>query len=154
MRWRCATVAGAVARPSGRAPSRVDARWSFRAESSAAKLIRRPNPKGVFFCYALPRPSAGVEGNASTDADAWSAEKGFTQWYLYDLASERVEEEPSVIIGIIRSEPQTPRQHIIEEETLSEIRKKIEKHIKNTCLRRVQAPQGVKPTLKAWMELS
>jgi hypothetical protein len=40
------------------------------------------------------------------------------------------------------------------EETLSEIRKKIEKHIKNTYLRRVQAPQGVKPTLKAWMELS
>jgi hypothetical protein len=59
-----------------------------------------------------------------------------------------------VIIGIIRSDPETPRQHIFEEETLSEIRKKIEKHIKNTYLRRVQAPQGVRPALKAWMELS
>jgi superfamily II DNA or RNA helicase len=120
----------------------------------SGKAHPSPGSRGVFFCYALPAPGAGVEGNASTDADAWSAEKGFTQWYLYDLASERVEEEPSTIIGIIRSEPETPRQHIIEEETLSEIRKKIEKHIKNTYLRRVQAPQGVKPALKAWMELS
>jgi superfamily II DNA or RNA helicase len=120
----------------------------------SGKAHPSPGSRGVFFCYALPAPGAGVEGDASTDADAWSAEKGFTQWYLYDLATERVEEEPSTIIGIIRSEPETPRQHIIEEEMLSEIRKKIEKHIKNTYLRRVQAPQGVKPALKAWMELS
>jgi hypothetical protein len=39
-------------------------------------------------------------------------------------------------------------------ETLTDIRKKVEKHIKNTYLRRVQAPQHVKPTLKAWMEIS
>lgn len=120
----------------------------------SGKAHPSPDSRGVFFCYALPAPGVGVEGNASADADAWSAEKGFTQWYLYDLASEHIEEEPSIIIGIIRSEPETPRQHILEEETLSEIRKKIEKHIKNTYLRRVQAPQGVKPTLKAWMELS
>ena len=41
-----------------------------------------------------------------------------------------------------------------EKESLSEIRKKIEKHIKDTYLKKVQAPQGVRPTLKAWMELS
>jgi hypothetical protein len=70
------------------------------------------------------------------------------------LAAEQVEEDASAIIGMIRSEPDTPRQHILAEDTLSEIRKKIEKHIKNTYLRRVQAPQGVKPALKAWMELS
>jgi len=38
--------------------------------------------------------------------------------------------DPAPIIGIIRSEPETLRRHIIEEETPSEIRKKIEKHIK------------------------
>jgi hypothetical protein len=31
---------------------------------------------------------------------------------------------------------------------------KIEKHIKNTYLRQVVAPIGVKSRLKAWMELS
>jgi hypothetical protein len=40
------------------------------------------------------------------------------------------------------------------QETLTDIRKSVEKHIKNSYLRRVQAPQGVKPTLKAWMEIS
>jgi len=34
------------------------------------------------------------------------------------------------------------------------IRQKVDKYIKDTYLRKVQAPQGVKPTLKAWMELS
>ena len=38
--------------------------------------------------------------------------------------------------------------------TETEFRKKIEKHIKNTYLRELQAPAGVKPTLKAWMELN
>ena len=38
--------------------------------------------------------------------------------------------------------------------TLAEIRGKVEKHIKNTWLKRMQAPVGVKPVLKAWMELT
>jgi len=37
---------------------------------------------------------------------------------------------------------------------MTDIRKKIEKHIKNTCLKQLQAPLGVKASLKAWMELS
>jgi hypothetical protein len=36
--------------------------------------------------------------------------------------------------------------------TLVEIRKKIEKHIKDSYFKQVQAPIGVKATLKAWME--
>jgi hypothetical protein len=38
--------------------------------------------------------------------------------------------------------------------TLSGVRAKVEKHIKNTFLKRMQAPVGVKPILKAWMELN
>jgi hypothetical protein len=38
--------------------------------------------------------------------------------------------------------------------TLSDIRKLAEKHITKTYLRKVQAPLGVKPILKAWMELN
>jgi hypothetical protein len=47
-----------------------------------------------------------------------------------------------------------PRQCIIEQATLSGVRAKVEKHIKNTFLKRMQAPVGVKPMLKAWMELN
>lgn len=36
----------------------------------------------------------------------------------------------------------------------TEIRQKVEKHIKNTYLKKVQVPIGVKPALKAWMELN
>jgi hypothetical protein len=42
----------------------------------------------------------------------------------------------------------------MDQQTLSEIRAKIDRHIKNTYLRQVQAPIGVKPILKAWMELN
>lgn len=43
---------------------------------------------------------------------------------------------------------------VIEQTTLSTVRAKVEKHIKNTFLKRMQAPVGVKPILKAWMELN
>ena len=113
-----------------------------------------PGSKAVFFCYALPAPGAASTGDASVDASVWSEEKGFTQWYLYDLDTKQIEEEASGIIGVIRCKPETPRQQLMPQETMTEIRKNVEKHIKNSYLRRVQAPQGVKPTLKAWMEIS
>jgi hypothetical protein len=113
-----------------------------------------PGSKAIFFCYALPAPGAASIGDASVDASVWSEEKGFTQWYLYDLDTKQIEEEASAIIGVIRCKPETPRQHEMLQETLTDIRKNVEKHIKNSYLRRVQAPQGVKPTLRAWMELS
>ena len=36
--------------------------------------------------------------------------------------------------------------------TLAEIRAKVERHVKNTYLKKVQAPAGVKPVLKAWLD--
>jgi hypothetical protein len=63
-------------------------------------------------------------------------------------------DEPSEIVGLIRSTPDTPRHRAIEEKTLSDIRAAVEKHIKNTYLKQVQAPIGVTPALKCWMELS
>ena len=38
--------------------------------------------------------------------------------------------------------------------TLVELRAKLEKHIKNNYLKRIDAPVGVKPALKCWMELN
>ena len=62
--------------------------------------------------------------------------------------------DPGEIAGSIRSTPETPRQCTTEEKTLVEIRTTIEKHIKNSYLKRVDAPVGVKPLLKCWMELN
>ena len=42
----------------------------------------------------------------------------------------------------------------MEEKMPLDIRKRIEKHIKNTYLKRVDAPVGVKPRLRCWMELN
>ncbi|HLG16054.1 MAG TPA: helicase-related protein [Blastocatellia bacterium] len=111
-----------------------------------------PDTRAVFFCYALParEPGDGVDG----DRDEWSIAAGITQWYLYDLATEKMLEDAMQISGFIRCTPAAPRHCLIEHATLAEIRAKIEKHIKNSYLKKVQAPVGVKPTLKAWMELS
>ena len=57
-------------------------------------------------------------------------------------------EEPAEIIDVIRTKPDTPRHCEIEPPTLSLMRKKVENHIKNTFLKRMQAPIGVKPVRK------
>jgi hypothetical protein len=113
-----------------------------------------PGARAVFFCYAMPVPPPLLHDGTIPDDQPWTAEGGATQWYLFDIESEAIESEPARIISLIRSRPETPRKHDLSESTLSEIRVKVEKHIKNTYLRQVQAPMGVKPALKAWMELS
>ena len=131
----------------------------LQADSAlAARLARLPGaifsgrkrlPKGlrgVFFCYALP--ALDKEKNEFTE------EAGTTRWYLYDLDRRTILEEPGEIVASIRSKPETPRRCTTEETTLLDIRKRIEKHIKNSCLKRVDAPVGVKPRLRCWMELN
>ena len=108
--------------------------------------------RAVFFCYRLPRPDYSV--GTSDGYLPWTEEAGETKWYLYELDQEKIHEEPAEIINLIRSERDTPRHCEIEQPALSDIRKKVEKHIKNTFLKRMQAPVGVKPILKAWMELN
>jgi hypothetical protein len=86
--------------------------------------------------------------------DFWTEEAGRSAWYLYDLATENILDDPARIVELIRCKPDTPRHCTIDQPTLGDIRGKIEKHIKNTYLKSVQAPIGVAPVLKAWMELS
>ena len=102
--------------------------------------------RGVFFCYALP--ALDTETNEFTD------QAGSTRWYLYDLDRDAILDEPGEIVAGIRSERHTPRNCTMEEITLMGIRAKVETHIKNTYLKRVDAPVGVKPSLKCWMELN
>ena len=101
---------------------------------------------GVFFCCALPALDKGK--------NEFTEEAGTTRWYLYDLDRGTILEEPGEIVVSIRSKPETPRCCNTEEKTLLDIRQRIEKHIKNSYLKRVDAPVGVKPRLRCWMELN
>lgn len=113
-----------------------------------------PDSQAVFFCYSLPAPGAHDRDAGIEEAQKWTEEAGFARWYLYDVATGKISEGLSDIIDLVRSHPDTPRRCTIERETLTEIRARMDKHIKNTYLKQVQAPVGVKAKLKAWMELS
>ena len=102
--------------------------------------------RGVFFCYALPA--------LDTESGEFTDEAGSTRWYLYDFDRDAILEEPGEIVASIRSERQTPRNCATGEKTLIGIRAKVERHIKNTYLKRVDAPVGVNPSLKCWMDLN
>ncbi len=102
--------------------------------------------RGVFFCYSLPA--------LDREIGEFTEEAGTTRWYLYDIDNDVIIEDPRDIVESIRSKPSTPRRCIMEEQTLLDIRAKVLKHIKNTYLKRVDAPVGVKPSLKCWMELN
>ncbi len=112
-----------------------------------------PGTKAVFLCFALPAPEE-IEQEDGTKENVWTEEAGHTRWYLYDCASGAVTDDPGDILDIIRSEPTTPRHRAMPDATLSDIRAKMEKHVKNSYFKQVQAPAGVKASLKAWMELS
>jgi superfamily II DNA or RNA helicase len=113
----------------------------FSGRERVAKGLR-----GVFFCYALPA--------LDKEAGEFTEEAGITRWYFYDLDRAATLEEPGEIVASIRSSPETPRRCTPAETTLREIRGQVEKHIKNSYLKRVDAPLGVKPALRCWMELN
>ena len=101
--------------------------------------------RALFFCYRLPAQDVTT--------DEWSDEAGQTRWYLYDRVSEEIGESATAIFEALRCEPETERRVVSERTDLIAVREQMDKHIKNTYLKRVQAPVGVKPALIAWMEL-
>ena len=106
----------------------------------------------VFFCYA--RPAFDKAASEARGTDVWSTDAGDVQWYLYDPARDEIREDAPGIVGHIRSQPDTARKTHMSHSELAEVRSRVEKHIAKTYLRKVQAPVGVKPVLKAWMELN
>lgn len=103
-------------------------------------------PRGVFFCYTIP----GLDAHSGQ----FTEQAGTTKWYFYLPDRDTILEEPSDIVHAIRSSPDTPRHCVMEQKTLLAIRAAVEKHIKNTYLKRIDAPLGVKPILKCWMEVT
>ena len=102
--------------------------------------------KGAFFCYSLPA--------LDKESGEFTEDAGTTRWYLYDLSTQKILEEPGEIIRSIRTEVSMPRICNMEKEALVDIKQKVEKHIKNTYMKRIDAPVDVKAKLKCWMELN
>jgi hypothetical protein len=110
---------------------------------------RKRVPKGssgVFFCYSLPA--------LDKETGEFTEEAGTARWYLWNPEREAVLEDPREIVESIRSNPSTPRKCATPEATLVAARAKVLEHIKDTYLKRVDAPLGVRATLKCWMELN
>ena len=118
----------------------------------SGKAHIKPGTKCVFFCFA--RPAHDKNESERTGEDVWTNDAGDVQWYLYDVESKTVQEDAHRMIEAIRADVDTPRMTKMDLTALSEIRAIVEKHITKTYLRKVQAPVGVKPALRAWMELS
>jgi len=112
---------------------------------SGRKRLKK-GARGVFFCYALPA--------LDSQSGEFSEEAGRTGWYLVDLDRDEILQEPGEIVESIRSKPGTPRLCVQEETTLIDLRTRVERHVTNTYLRRVDAPVGVEPRLVCWMELN
>ncbi len=112
----------------------------------SGKAHPQPGTQAVFFCYALP--------GENRDTQQWDEVSGRSAWYLWLVADGRILDQPEEIHGFIRCEPPTSRRCVLAAPTLRDIRLRIEKHITQTYLKKVQAPVGVKPVLKCWMELN
>ncbi len=134
-------------------PGLADRLGALPGRVFSGKRHPAPGARAVFLCFALPAADHSAPP-AEGGQLPWTEEAGRAAWYLYDLATGQIADDPTAMIDQIRCAPTTPRYCVLERETLKEIRAKVEKHIDRTYLKSLQAPQGVKPALKAWMELN
>jgi superfamily II DNA or RNA helicase len=112
----------------------------------SGKATLKDQARGAFFCYALPA--------LDRESGEFTEQAGSTRWYLFDTDTNTIFEEPGEIVRTVRSYPETPRRTLSEKVNLIEIREKILKHITNTYLKRIDAPMGIRPSLKCWMDLN
>jgi hypothetical protein len=109
--------------------------------------------RAVFFCFRIPHPDPDLV-EAADGAARWSESAGETVWLCTDLEGKNVANTPRAIADLIRSLPETPIHHSLDRSALSKLRQKIETELIKSHLRPLQAPIGVSPVLKCWMEVS
>jgi hypothetical protein len=116
-----------------------------------------PLPQGargaIFFCYRIPRPDPNLIDTESGQP-RWSDAAGLTIWACYDLEGRRVATESGPMADLIRSQPDTPRRCVLDQAALSALRQQVERQLIAEYSKPLQAPVGVGPVLKCWMELS
>ena len=109
--------------------------------------------RAVFFCFRIPHPDPDLV-QASDGASRWSESAGETVWLCTDPEGKAIAETPRTIADLIRSLPDTAIHHSLDRAGLSKLREKVEKELIKTHLRSLQAPIGISPVLKCWMEIS
>lgn len=114
--------------------------------------------KGVFFCYRIPEPVALSDDEIERGVvPGWSTEDGMgeSRWFFYDAETDEILDQIGQmpeIHRIIECDPGAGRIITSDEDTLRKIKKAVDKRIKNTIMRTLQAPaKGVKPRLVCWM---
>jgi hypothetical protein len=107
--------------------------------------------KGVFFCLALP----GLDPEAPEDAgpESWNPVSGKPAWYYVDHEGA-IAEGLGQIAAAIRSTPHVPRHLDTPRDRLRAARDAVLKHVRNGYMKQMQAPPGVEPVIKAWMEIN
>jgi superfamily II DNA or RNA helicase len=120
--------------------------------------IQPNNNQGVFACYRMPPVVGKAAGNLleikNEDFDPNRHIPGEVRWYFWDKKTEKVSEVLEETWAAVRCQKDTARRIETDVTDLAPARKTIEKHIKNTFLKDIQAPIGAKPTLLAWMEIN
>lgn len=116
------------------------------------KASPTPGTRAVFLCFRIPRPDPDLIDTGSGQP-RWSDSAGATVWACYNGDGEQLTTEPALMAELVRSTPDTKRSCTFDRKLLSDIRKAAEKQITNEILRLLQAPLGVTPILKCWMEI-
>ncbi|MHC4281413.1 MAG: helicase-related protein [Planctomycetota bacterium] len=125
------------------------------------EIIERLEPNlrpGLFACYRMP-PIVGkaAENLMEVTQEKYDPEKhpqGEVKWYFRDNETEKISKVLEETWTAVRCSQDTKRVVKQGVTKLAPARKAIEKHIKNTYLKDIQAPIGAKPTLVAWMEIT
>ena len=134
-------------------PELIDKLPKFPLKTFSGKESPKSDTKGVFFCFRIPRPDS-EDIDSETGEPRWTEAAGDTVWQLYSSNGEELLTEPAKIAEFIRSKPQTPRKCEFGQDDLKKLREKAEKALNKSHLRPLQAPVGVEPKLKCWMEIN
>ncbi len=118
----------------------------------SGKAAPDAKPKGVFFCLALPGLRADA-GDAS-GPEGWDEASGKPAWLYFDFTTDTISEGLRDIADIVRSTPQTSRYLDTPRDRLRVARDAVLKHVRNGYMKQMQAPPGVEPAIKAWMEIN
>jgi len=125
----------------------------FPLKAFSGKKADQKGVKAVFFCYRIPHLDPSL--TALPDGAArWSESAGETVWVCTDPEGKEISKSHREIAKLIRSLADTPSHYCLDRNGLSVLRAEIEKHLTNSNLKTLQAPPGVSPILKCWMEVS
>ena len=134
-------------------PELLERLQNFPLKTFSGKASPSPETQAVFFCFRIPRPDPETL-DPKTRQPLWTESAGDTVWMLLDLEGKAVATESARIASLARSAPDTARACKFDQAALIKLREKAEKQLSKTHLRPLQAPVGVTPVLKCWMEIN